>query len=75
MKPFIEMKNDFFKNKFIFYNFIISLFLNISLVIYLYIKSSQMGSIIALHYNIYSGVNMLGVWYKIFNLLRIKNIN
>ena len=55
----------FIKNKYILPCVIFSLLLNILIWLLLYLKIGNQTESIALHYNIYFGIDMIGSWYKI----------
>lgn len=64
----VASRSLFFKNKFILINFIISIFLNFVLFFLIFLKIRPSSEPIALHYNIYLGIDLIGNWYKIYFL-------
>lgn len=58
-------QSSFLKNSFNQINLILSLVLNLALFLFLLIKVDRSSSI-ALHYNIYYGIDSTGEWQKIF---------
>ncbi len=65
-KVLVKLKNTFWSSK---YNLIMlanSILLNIVIWIYIYWEIQPVTAYIPLHYNIYSGVDEVGAWQKIF---------
>lgn len=58
----------YFKDKFIRWGLIISLFLNLFLWVILYRKIPIQVEPIVLRYNIYVGINLIGSWWQVFYL-------
>ena len=58
--------NLFIRDKIILINLIISVLLNLFCIIWLYFKITPQVEPLALHYTIYFGIDLIGVWYKIF---------
>lgn len=58
----------YFKDKFIRYGLLISLFLNLFLWILLYEKIPIRVEPIVLRYNIYVGINLIGFWWQVYYL-------
>ncbi|MBU4360353.1 hypothetical protein L6278_01500 [Candidatus Parcubacteria bacterium] len=56
----------FFKDKIIKWNLVASLLLNILLWILLYFRIPIQIEPLALRYNIYVGINLIGNWYSVF---------
>ncbi len=68
LEEIIGTQINFFKNKNTYLSFLFSLCLNLICWIYLFLKIKPQENPIYLHYNIYSGVDLIGVWYWIFYL-------
>jgi len=56
----------FFKDKFIIIFFIITIIINFTLWVILSQKIKPNPEPIPLHYNIYFGIDLIGLWYKIY---------
>jgi hypothetical protein len=57
----------FIKDKTIFFSFLFSLFVNLSIWINLF-RIEKIDGLIPLHYNIYLGIDYVGAWYKLFTI-------
>ena len=54
------------EKKLFIFTLIISLFINIFIWAFLFLKIKAQSNPIPLHYNIYFGIDLIGKWYKIF---------
>jgi len=61
-------KKDFFKDRLVWINLILALALNVLLWYLLFKNTPSEKDLVALHYSIYFGIDLIGPWYKIFNL-------
>lgn len=71
MSHIVEIKNEFsnikfFKSKLNIWFWIITLFFNLLIWIYIYFKIKPQVEPIFLHYNIYFGIDLIGKWYRIY---------
>ena len=66
--PTMPQFKIFIKNKLIFISLILALLVNVAIWIILSIKIGKQIEPIALHYNIYFGIDRIGAWYNIYIL-------
>lgn len=55
-----------YKDRYFLVNFLISIFLNLTAWLFLYLNFKPQTEPVILHYNIYFGIDLIGAWYKIF---------
>lgn len=58
----------FAKDKLVWINFIVALLLNIAMWVMIYVKVAPTDQSVVLHYNVLSGIDLLGQWYQIYTL-------
>ncbi|MFA6215706.1 MAG: hypothetical protein WC768_04000 [Patescibacteria group bacterium] len=62
------LANYYSRNKFIRINFFLSLLFNLSIWLWIFSQAGSFTESLALHYNIYFGIDLLAAWYQIFFL-------
>ena len=63
-----QLLGIFIKDKLVWINFIIALLFNVAMWVMIYLKVAPTDQTVVLHYNILSGIDLLGQWYQIYTL-------